>query len=184
MPRRLGENWQLWGGVEFGWEKLKAKTEERSLPLHSWGEWRAAADAMEHRMQAEAPREAEGCSKDASNWEFQTHHGQRCRLNVCLWHSVKLPNFTPSQGYTINPTIMNDMRHSRLVRMDLRLIHWHWCCWVSVPCWQLKEGGWEVSPPALQVTAKWGSIFLMWSFPRTSIAFCSPGGSRAGSLPW
>lgn len=24
-----------WGGVEFGWEKLKAKTEERSLPLHS-----------------------------------------------------------------------------------------------------------------------------------------------------
>ena len=31
-----GELAALWGGgVEFGWEKLKAKTEERSLPLHS-----------------------------------------------------------------------------------------------------------------------------------------------------
>ena len=52
--RELAALWR--GRVELSWEKLKAKTGERSLPLHSWEEWKTVADMTEHRMQVEGRR--------------------------------------------------------------------------------------------------------------------------------
>lgn len=190
MPRILGENWQLCGGG--GWSSAGRS----SRPRQERGPCHCTAEKSGGQLRT---WQSTGCRLRCPGRLRAAERCQQLEISDMAWPEVyikcvsviqcEIAKFYPFLGMCHQPhhhyrQHSHRMGHSRLVRMDLRLIHWHECCWMSVPCWHLKEGGWEASPPVLQVTVKWESIFLTWSLPRASVAFRSPGGSRTRSRPW